>query len=158
PIWFMRAARCGCIACASFPTNDRFFGQASMKPRENPVLHLATSNSGKVGDFTAIAQESGVEMRPFPGFAALPPVLEDGSTFEQNARKKAQQYSLALPGEMVIADDSGLEVEALAGAPGVLSARYGAEYSRGDAAQNSSDAANNAHLLRELAAVPDDQR
>ena len=62
-----------------------------------------------------------------PGFAALPEVIEDGATFELNARKKAEYYSKYAEGEMVIADDSGLEVDALGGAPGVRSARYAAD-------------------------------
>jgi len=53
-------------------------------------------------------------------------VIEDGQTFEANARKKAEQYSRAVPGEIVLADDSGLEVDSLEGAPGVHSARYDA--------------------------------
>ena len=60
-------------------------------------------------------------------FSSLPPVVEDGLTFEANARKKAEAYSLHAPGEIVIADDSGIEIDALGGAPGVHSARYAAD-------------------------------
>ena len=68
----------------------------------------------------------GVEIASIPNFASLPAVVEDGLTFEANARKKAEEYSRSAPGEIVVADDSGLEVDALNGAPGVHSARYAA--------------------------------
>ena len=92
--------------------------------------------------------------RPSPNIAQLPAVVEDQDTFEGNARKKAEFYSRAVPGAIVLGDDSGLEVDALGGAPGVISARYAAA----PGAENSSDAANNAKLRSELAAVPDDRR
>ena len=77
-------------------------------------------------------------------------------TFEANARKKAEQYSLAAPGELVLADDSGLEVDALDGAPGVHSARYAAEDPSEEG--NTDDQANNAKLVRELGRVPASDR
>src|SRR5580704_8243383 len=80
---------------------------------------IATSNGGKLRDFTGAAAGLGIKIAGIPGFASLPPVIEDGETFEANARKKAEAYSRAAPGEMVLADDSGLEVDALNGAPGV---------------------------------------
>ena len=86
-------------------------------------------------------------------------MIEDGLTFEANARKKAEHYSKYAEGELVIADDSGLEVDALQGAPGVRSARYAAdEVHAPEDAPNSDDEANNARLLRELAGVPDEFR
>jgi XTP/dITP diphosphohydrolase len=89
----------------------------------------------------------------------LPTVIEDGATFEANARKKAEHYSKHAGGELVIADDSGLEVDALDGAPGVRSARYAADEEHApEEAPNSDDEANNARLLRELANVPDEFR
>ncbi len=121
-------------------------------------LYVATSNPGKLRDFAAAALAHGIAIRPLPGVEALPQVEEDGLTFEQNAAKKAEQYGLAMPGEIVIADDSGLEVEALAGAPGVLSARYAALEAPPVPFSGSADAANNARLLRDLAEIPDDQR
>jgi XTP/dITP diphosphohydrolase len=84
-------------------------------------------------------------------------VVEDGLTFEENARKKAEQYSLGVPGEIVLADDSGLEVDALNGAPGVHSARYAAEEPH-KADENTDDDANNARVLRELNGVPAEKR
>ena len=93
----------------------------------------------------------------FPNFSSLPTVVEDGLTFEANARKKGEAYSHYAPGEIVLADDSGLEIDALNGAPGVHSARYAApdlhnkEPHEADA--NTDDEANNARVLRELQGV-----
>src|ERR1017187_8226621 len=87
---------------------------------------VATSNPGKLRDFAGAAEADGIAIAGIPGFSSLPPVVEDGPTFEANARKKAEEYSLAAPGDLVLADDSGLEIDALGGAPGVHSARYGA--------------------------------
>ena len=80
-----------------------------------------------------------------PGIAGLPACVEDGATFEANARKKALHYSARCEGS-VFADDSGICVEALSGAPGVYSARF--------AGPGADDAANNAKLLAELHAFP----
>jgi XTP/dITP diphosphohydrolase len=118
---------------------------------------VATSNPGKLRDFAGAAAALGVEIAPIPGFASLAPVVEDGLTFEANARKKAEAYSRYVAGEMVLADDSGLEVDALGGAPGVHSARYAADAPH-LAGVNSEDAANNARLLRELKRVPPEKR
>jgi XTP/dITP diphosphohydrolase len=94
-----------------------------------------------------------------PGIASLPTVVEDGLTFEANARKKAEYYSKHAEGDIVIADDSGLEVDALGGAPGVRSARYAAdEHNAPEHAGNSDDEANNSRLLRALHDVPDEFR
>jgi XTP/dITP diphosphohydrolase len=123
---------------------------------------IATSNSGKLRDFAGAAVRHGVEIAGIPGFSSLPAVVEDGLTFEANARKKAEEYSRYVPGGMVVADDSGLEIDALNGAPGVHSARYAApdlqnkEPHQADA--NTDDNANNARVLRELRGVPPDQR
>ena len=115
---------------------------------------IATSNPGKLRDFAGAARSHGIEIAGLPDFRALPEPVEDQPTFELNARKKAEHYSRFAPGELVLADDSGLAVDALGGAPGVHSARYAA----GPAEPNSSDAANNAKLLRETAALPDERR
>jgi len=121
-----------------------------------PRVLIATSSAGKLRDFAGAAAALGIEVAALPGFASLPGVEEDGATFEANARKKAEHYSRLAAGELVLADDSGLEVEALNGAPGVRSARYAADASTAQAA--SRDAANNARLLRELESIPDDRR
>jgi len=118
---------------------------------------VATSNPGKLRDFAGAAVALGVEIAPMPGFASLAPVAEDGLTFEANARKKAEAYSRYVAGEIVLADDSGLEVDALGGAPGVHSARYAADAPH-LAEVNSEDAANNARLLRELKRVPPEKQ
>jgi len=117
-------------------------------------VFIATSNAGKLRDFAAASAEYGVEIAPVSQFDDLPPVIEDGATFEANARKKAEHYSRVVGGEMVLADDSGLAVDALGGAPGVHSARYAA----GPEQANSSDAANNARLLRALQMIEDGRR
>ena len=122
----------------------------------NLVL-IATSNPGKLRDFAGAARNHGITVSGIPNFASLPAVVEDGATFEENARKKAEGYSLAVPGEIILADDSGLEVDALNGAPGVHSARYAADEPHKDDA-NTDDAANNARVLRELAGVPEAER
>lgn len=95
-----------------------------------------------------------VKVRPLPGFAALPPAIEDGTTFAETACKKAAHYSKAAADELLIADDSGIEVDALGGAPGVHSARYAAI----KANENSSDEANNRKLLDELVGIATPQR
>ena len=120
---------------------------------------VATSNPGKIRDLVGAAAAHDVLVQPLPGFASLPGVLEDGLTFEANARKKAEHYSQYADGELVIADDSGLAVDALGGAPGVRSARYAAdEHNPLEHAANSDDEANNQRLLRELHEVPDEYR
>lgn len=120
---------------------------------------VATSNEGKIRDLIGAATAHGVEIATLPNFPDLPTVIEDGLTFEANARKKADFYSGYSDGELVIADDSGLEVDALQGAPGVRSARYAAdEHSAAEQSGNSDDRANNARLLRELHDVPEEFR
>ena len=114
---------------------------------------IATSNPGKLRDFAGAAAPFGITISELPNFASLPAVVEDGATFEANARKKAEQYSLASPGEVVIADDSGLEVDVLGGAPGVHSARYAADEPH-LAESNTDDEANNAKLVREITPFP----
>lgn len=118
---------------------------------------IATSNRGKLRDFAGAARSHGVEVRPVPGFSSLPLAIEDGSTFEENARKKAEYYSRFACGELVLADDSGLVVDALNGAPGVHSARYAAdEPHRAEA--NTDDDSNNARVLHHLKDVPLEKR
>jgi len=121
------------------------------------TVFIATSNPGKLRDFAGAATPHGIEIATVPDFASLTPVVEDGQTFEENARKKAEQYSRWLPGEIVLADDSGLEVDALGGAPGVHSARYAAAEPH-KAGGNTGDEANNARVLSELASVPLEKR
>lgn len=118
---------------------------------------VATSNAGKIRDFAGAAQAFGIEVSPLPNMSSLPIVVEDGSTFEANARKKAEEYSRHAAGEVVIADDSGLEVDALDGAPGVHSARYAADEPH-LAEANTDDESNNAKLIREIRKIPTEKR
>jgi XTP/dITP diphosphohydrolase len=116
---------------------------------------IATSNRGKLRDFAGAAAVYGIAVDGLAGFAGLPEAVENGASFEENARKKSEHYSRFAAGELVLADDSGLCVDALRGAPGVHSARYAAC----DAGAGVSiDEANNARLLRELQELPDDLR
>ncbi|MBX3275908.1 MAG: XTP/dITP diphosphatase [Sandaracinaceae bacterium] len=106
---------------------------------------VATRNAGKVRELARLfAELPGVELVGLDAFDELPDVVEDGATFEDNAAKKARELARAsrLP---TLADDSGLEVDALGGAPGVRSARY--------AGAHGDDAANNARVLSELEGV-----
>lgn len=118
-----------------------------------PRIFIATSNPGKIRDFAGAAAVYGIDVAALPNFASLTPVVEDGATFEANARKKADAYSQHAGGELVIADDSGLEVDALGGAPGVHSARYAADAPNA-VGINTDDEANNAKLVREIRPVP----
>lgn len=102
---------------------------------------IATKNQGKLREMRAALAMLPVEIVPLD--ASLPDAVEDGTTFEENARKKAHFYAQATHCA-VIADDSGLEVAALGGAPGVHSARF--------AGHHGDDAANNEKLVRELTA------
>lgn len=117
-------------------------------------LLIASTNRGKLRDFAGAAAVHGVEVDLLPGLDRMPEAVEDGATFEENARKKSEHYSQYANGELVLADDSGLAVDRLAGAPGVHSARY----SLIDSTTSNIDAANNEKLLRELNDVADQHR
>lgn len=126
---------------------------------------LATSNPGKIRDFAGAAAAHDVVIANLPNFSSLDQVIEDGTTFEENARKKAEGYSKAAPGELIVADDSGLEIDALGGAPGVHSARYASDEPRTSSMTmnavtnaNAGDDANNARVLRELTGVALEKR
>ncbi|HUI43926.1 MAG TPA: non-canonical purine NTP pyrophosphatase [Terriglobia bacterium] len=105
------------------------------------TLWLASTNPGKLREFGGAAQARGVSVRPLAGLDRLPPCIEDGSTFEENAKKKAVYYSELTDG-LVFADDSGLSVDALGGGPGVFSARF--------AGPQATDDENNLRLIAEL--------
>ena len=116
-----------------------------------PRIFLATSNPGKVREFCEAAQALALKLDPLPGIDRLPPAIEDGDTFEANARKKAEYYSRHVLHELVLAEDSGLMVDVLNGAPGVYSARYAAMLQSGAAShQNSGDQENNLALIQQL--------
>ncbi len=88
------------------------------------TLHAATSNAGKLREFAHAAAPRDIRVLPLPGLADLPEPVEDATNFAGNADLKAVAYSRSAPGLLVFADDSGLEVDALGGRPGVLSARF----------------------------------
>lgn len=121
-------------------------------------LLIATQNKNKLREIRAIFAEAGLSSKPLLlGLQEIDQEIEepveDGLSFEENARLKARYYA-AKTGLISVAEDSGLEVDALDGAPGIYSARYaGAEGGR-----DSRDHANNAKLLRELEGVPEEQR
>ena len=123
-------------------------------------LYVATTNPGKLRDFAVAASAHGIAIEPLAGLRNIPPPPEDEPTFEGNARNKALYYSLRAPGMAVLADDSGLEVDALHGAPGVRSARYAAEGPAHPvfAPGLRQDALNNRRLIADLASVPDAER
>lgn len=112
------------------------------------TIYIATTNAGKLRDFAYAAEQAhtAVMLEPLPGLAGMPVPVEDGDTFEANARLKAEAYSAQAPGMWVLADDSGLEVDALDGRPGVRSARFAEDTGALDAAIGL-DASNNAALL-----------
>ncbi len=105
------------------------------------LLVLATTNQNKVREFRQFVSEFPVTVKSLSDFGPLPGVIEDGSTFDENAYKKAHHYAKVL-GVPAIADDSGLVVDALSGAPGVRSARY--------AGEDASDQDNCRKLLAEM--------
>ncbi len=110
---------------------------------------FATRNEGKVREITEMLGRTDVELVSLNHFAALPEIVEDGKTYLENALKKARTVS-EYTGETVLADDSGLQVDALGGEPGVYSARY--------AGETASDEENNAKLLAKLKDVPEEKR
>ena len=113
---------------------------------------VATGNRGKLAELDRILDGLPVELVPMDELGLDSPV-EDGDTFEANALIKARAAAEAT-GLPALADDSGLEVDALGGAPGVRSARYAAD----EDPDTTGDRANNARLVRELDGVPHDQR
>ncbi len=120
------------------------------------IFYVATSNAGKLRDFAAASGKATI--LPLLGLASVEPPPEDAPTFAENAAAKAIFYSGYAPGEIVIADDSGLEVDALHGAPGVRSARYAEDMQFPAPLGTSTDKRNNLCLLHALAAVPPDKR
>ena len=119
-------------------------------------LYVATTSAGKLRDFRTAAQAFAVSIDPLPGIEKIPAPEEDGDTFLANAATKAVHYSRFVPGELVVADDSGLEVDALGGAPGVRSARFAADSGLVDSpdANDNTDVWNNMLLLQRMTGVP----
>jgi XTP/dITP diphosphohydrolase len=123
-------------------------------------LYAATTSQGKLRDFRTAAAAYSVAIDPLPALATIPAPEENGATFAENATIKALYYSRFAPDELVIADDSGLEVDALNGAPGVRSARFAADAGMVDSpdANDNTDVWNNMVLLQCLAKIPDAPR
>ncbi|MDO8700249.1 MAG: XTP/dITP diphosphatase [Deltaproteobacteria bacterium] len=112
-------------------------------------LLVATTNQGKFAEVKAFLKSLPLTILSLKSLGSWPAVVEDGATFEENAFKKARalaEYS----GMLTLADDSGLEVDALNGAPGIYSARY--------AGEEGNEDKNNEKLLRELTGVPEEKR
>jgi XTP/dITP diphosphohydrolase len=115
-----------------------------------PTLVIATHNPGKIRELNQLLGDLGISLLSLQDFPALPEIIEDGQTFLENAQKKAQAVAhyIKLP---ALADDSGLEVAALGGRPGVHSARYAADRTQ---PRLPNDEDNYLKLLDELIDVP----
>ena len=109
------------------------------------TIVIATKNEGKLREFKEVFAKKGKSLQDFPEHSEI---AETGLTFEENARLKAEGYA-EVTGLSVLADDSGLQIDALHGRPGIFSARY---------AGNHDDAANNAKVLMEMGGIPDEKR
>lgn len=114
-----------------------------------PTIVLASRNQKKSAEIRALLEPFGIPLVSVADFEHSEEVVEDGETFQQNAEKKAAQTALTLH-HWAIGEDSGLQVDALNGRPGIYSARYSGEH--------ATDEANNAKLIEELQHVPDHQR
>ena len=116
-----------------------------MSESKTARLVVGSRNRKKLLEIAQILEPHGIEVVGIADFADIPEVIEDGETFAANAAKKASETALAI-GEWVLAEDSGLSVDVLGGAPGVYSARFSGE--------GATDERNNAKLLKELAGQP----
>ena len=109
-------------------------------------LVIATSNRGKIAEISALLENSDIELLSLEDYPDMPDIFEDGSTFMENALKKARATS-SFTGQISLADDSGLVVDALDGGPGVMSARFA-----------PTTKARNSKLLDLMKHVPDEKR
>lgn len=110
---------------------------------------MATGNAGKIREILDVLRGLPVEIRQLSEFPNLPEAIESGATFAENAELKARHYA-GLTGLVTLAEDSGIEIDALSGAPGVYSARF--------AGNHGDDAANNAKVVELLRDVPPERR
>lgn len=126
------------------------------------MLHLlvASTNPGKLTEFRLAADGVSVQIDSLPALKTIPAPEEDGQSFVENAIRKAVYYSQFAPGQWVMADDSGLEVDALEGAPGIRSARFAADSGLVDSpdANDNTDVWNNIVLLQKLEGVATEDR
>jgi XTP/dITP diphosphohydrolase len=111
---------------------------------------VATRNQGKLREIERLLTPFGYEVRDLSSFEGIGEIVEDGSTFEENALKKALEVQKHVPDSLVLADDSGLCVDSLGGEPGVYSARY--------AGESAADGQNNDKLLEALQGFPLEER
>jgi len=116
---------------------------------EKVEVVIATRNMGKLREIQAILAPLGLKIFSLSDFPAIPEIIEDGQTFEENAVKKAVAVARQT-GRIAIADDSGLSVDALQGRPGVFSSRY--------AGEKSTDTERYQKLLGEMSAIPKEKR
>ncbi len=114
----------------------------------NNEILIATKNDGKLKEFKQIFEQKGIIVKSLKDINDDVEIVENGLSFEENARLKADGYAKSI-GIPVLADDSGLEIDALNGRPGIFSARYAGDH---------NDAANNAKVLSELGGIPDEKR
>ncbi|HEM3690722.1 TPA: nucleoside-triphosphate diphosphatase [Streptococcus suis] len=121
-----------------------FFGQDKGLAGVGDTILIATKNEGKTREFRKFFERFGYQVENLNNYPDLPDVAETGMNFEENARLKAETIA-ELTGKMVLADDSGLKVDALGGLPGVWSARF--------SGPEATDERNNSKLLHELAMV-----
>jgi XTP/dITP diphosphohydrolase len=112
-------------------------------------LLVATTNPGKFAEVKDFLRQLPLEVLSLSDLATWPKIIEDGATFEENALKKARSLA-EYSGYLTLADDSGLEVDALNGAPGIYSARYCGE--------EGNDKKNNVKLMHELREIPEEKR
>ncbi len=112
-------------------------------------VFIATKNKGKINEFAAFFEKKGVKVKSLLDLEKDVDVIEDGTIFEENAIKKAETIGKQI-NQVVISDDSGLEVDALGGKPGIYSARF--------AGIEKNDDANNEKLLKELVGIPEEER
>jgi len=117
----------------------------------NPLKYLviASKNKHKIDEISDLLESFPLDVKSLSDFGDIPEVLEDGDSFEINAKKKAREYA-NMTGMAVLADDSGLCVDALDGAPGILSARF--------AGANCNDEENNKKLMASLKGLPLEKR
>ena len=111
------------------------------------TLYAATTNPGKLREFAERASGDGIEVLALPGLSDMPEPIEDARDFMGNAERKAVAYSRLAPGLLVFADDSGVEVQALGGDPGVRSARFADDLSFEKDSGRSKDERNNRCVL-----------
>lgn len=112
-------------------------------------LIIATQNKGKLKEIRRVFADVGIDVEGMDNYPELVAAVEDGTTFKENAKKKAQAI-VQQTGKPCLADDSGLTVKALQGRPGVYSARY--------AGEGATDSENNQLLLKEMDQIADGQR